>query len=793
MLRAFTCLALILVLLFSSATAQEILPSVSPTVTPAPTAAPDAEASDALYLSEVMSNNDLLWATGFLDYVELYNGGDTTLRLSDYYLSKVAYDPYQCRLPDVELPPDGYLAIYCDGTSISFNLPKEGCYLWLTRADGALSDEADIPAMEDTVWQREHGLTTLPSPGYANTAQGAADYRASLKQTLLINEVVASNSTLLPREEEYYDLIELYNAGTEPVELSDYYLSDKKKDLLLWRLPADSLAPGEYYVVYASGNGGDEASFKLSSDGETLYLSNAAGECADALAFPALQPEMGYGRSGDALCYFDTPTIGSANPQGMSGLTDTPTASVGTGLFSEPFTVTLQGEGAIYYTTDGAAPTAESARYDGTPILMEASTALRICAIAENKLPSDIRTYHYVFGAEQYTLPLLCISSEPGSVTGRNGIYEKWESKSREAAINLALIESGQEMFSIDCGLKMHGQGSRALKKKSFQVRFRGKYGASTLKYQVFDDLDITEFDALTLRSGSEDSNRSFLRDEFLTSLTADAMPEVLCQAYRPVNLLIDGEYYGIYYIRERINDDFAAAHLGGTASDVDMIKGWSVLEHGSDDDWYALLSFCRKKDLSVEANYQYVAAQIDINSFMDYYIARAYTGDRDYPNIRHCRSAGGDGLWHLVNFDLDWGFGSDPAGLYAMMSKPTDKSSLNTVIINALLENEGFRKQMIERLAYHLRTTYDPDRVLAHLDEMVSEILPDMPYNQARWGYSMERWEEHVQYLRDFVRSDKGDRVSTMVLDAKRTFGLTDEEMQTYFGELWTAAQERE
>lgn len=645
------------------------------------------------------------------------------------------------------------------------------------------STPALYTAKTPAAWRRRIGLCLALA--LLLIACGA---QAEEAPSLVISEVVSSNSRLLPMGGEYNDLIELINLGDQPVDLGAYYLSDKKKTPLMWQLPAIALQPGECYVVQASGSSGSrEAPFKVSADGETLYLSSADGVCVDTLDVPALQPDTSYGRSGDALCYFETPSIGRANPQGLAGVTAQPQASLASGLLSQTAQVVLSGEGDIYYTLDGREPTQRSARYDGTPIAIGESTILRVRAQAEGKLWSETGTYHYLFDAEKYELPVLSISSPPNTVTGPDGIYEHWERRSSEAAINLALIEDGQERFNIDCGLKIHGQGSRELDKKSFQVRFRGEYGASTLEYQVFDDLPITSFNALVLRSGSEDANRAFLRDEFLTSLTAETMPEVLYQANRPVNLFIDGEYFGIYYIRERVTDDFAASHLGGSAEDIDMVKGWSNQEHGSRDDWMALMKFCRNNDLSIQENFDYVVGQISLESFMDYYIARAYTGDRDYPNIRHVRSRGGDGLWRLVNFDIDWGFGTDPACFEQMIGKISDKSSLNTVVINALLQNAGFRDQMLTRLNWHLRNTYAPERVLAHLESMTAQISHDMQYNHERWRKSYEDWEWHIQFLRDFIQSEETDRVSAMVASARRAFRLSDEEMAHYFGDLYS------
>ena len=749
------------------------------------------DASYELFISEAQSNNDADWSLGFYDYVELYNGGDTAVMLSDFFLTRDEDEPFFCHLPDRELAPDSYALLICDVDLRDLRLAKEGCALYLYHRDGTLCDEAELPAMENNVWQAEHGLTQQPSPGYANTPEGAAAYRTSVTagQTLVISEVVSSNSKLLPKDDEFNDLIELQNVSGETISLDDYYLSDKKKSPFLWQLPHVELAPGACYVVQASGNqNAHEAPFKVSAAGETIYITDRHGQCVDALHVPPLQPDTSYGRSGDALCFFESPSIGRPNPEGLTGVTDTPQASLNSGPLSGPARVTLSGGGAIYYTLNGKTPTEASTRYDGTPIEIDKSCVLRVRALAEGKLWSGTATYHYLFDAEKYELPLLCISGEPNAIMGPNGIYTLYKSRSLEVPINLTLIENGKAEFSVDCGLKIHGWGSRQLKKKSFSVRFRAKYGTGHLEYPVFEDSPVASFNALVLRCGSEDANRAFFRDEFLTSLTAETMPEVLIQHYRPVNLFIDGAYFGVYYIRERVDDDFAASHLGGEPEDIDMINGWKKCEHGDRDEWLALLRYCKNHDLSQQEHFDHVASQLCLESFMDYYIARAYTGDRDYANIRHVRSRGGDGLWRIVNFDIDWGFGTDPAALHQMIGKVTEDPALNTVMINALLKNKQFKDTMIKRLVWHLNNTYAPERVMAHIDALEAEVANDLQYDYAIWPGSWESWQEQVQYLRDFVKSEENDRVAAMVESAQLAFRLSDEEMAGYFGDLYTA-----
>ncbi|MDO4741701.1 MAG: hypothetical protein Q4A66_13620, partial [Eubacteriales bacterium] len=75
--------------------------------------------------------------------------------------------------------------------------------------------------------------------------------------------------------------------------------------------------------------------------------------------------------------------------------------------------------------------------------------------------------------------------------------------------------------------------------------------------------------------------------------------------------------------------------------------------------------------------------------------------------------------------------------------------------------------------------------RVLAHLESMVDEVENDMRYNHERWSLSYESWDEHVQFLRDFVTSKDGGRVRVMIESAKRAFRMSDAETAHYFGRL--------
>ncbi|MEM7230976.1 MAG: CotH kinase family protein [Planctomycetota bacterium] len=147
-------------------------------------------------------------------------------------------------------------------------------------------------------------------------------------QDVLITEFMASNETTLADEDqEYSDWIELYNRGAQPVDLEGWYLTDKDDELAKWRFPDVTIDPGEFLVVFASGNDrrdpNDElhTNFRLTSEGEYLALIRPDGftvSFAYAPVYPFQFEDVSFGlRQGrndqvwvaeGASCRSDVPT-----------------------------------------------------------------------------------------------------------------------------------------------------------------------------------------------------------------------------------------------------------------------------------------------------------------------------------------------------------------------------------------------------------------------------------------------------------------------------------------------------
>jgi hypothetical protein len=137
---------------------------------------------------------------------------------------------------------------------------------------------------------------------------------------VVINEIMAVNtSTTTDENGQFEDWIELYNRSNATVDLSGYGLSDNPANLQKWQFPAGTtIAPNAYLIVWADEDGNQgplHASFKLSAAGETLSLTDLAGQYLDNISFDQQTPNLGYARqpNGTGSFVIKPPTFGSNN------------------------------------------------------------------------------------------------------------------------------------------------------------------------------------------------------------------------------------------------------------------------------------------------------------------------------------------------------------------------------------------------------------------------------------------------------------------------------------------------
>ena len=762
-----------------STTQSTTQPTTQPTTgETVPTTQPPVLPLDVI-INEVMPDNEILSLGHDQDWVELYNQENREITLDGYFLTDDPEQPERIDLSGKTIPAGGFLVIVLD-KSMPFRLSAEGESVYLTFG-GEVISSLSYEAVDAGISISQDGVCAYVTPGFPNTEDGYDAYLKTVKLPgLIINEAITSNSRYAPVGGEYYDLVEIYNNSDQALNLADYTFSDKRSEPDRFHFPEISLEPGAYYVVYCSGDatlGKNHTSFKLSSSGETVYLAKD-GVIFDQVAIPGdLNKNQSYGRTESGFAYFNTPTIGKANSGGYASNVAVPKANHPSGVYGEAITVTLEGSGTIYYTLDGSRPTTESQVYT-KPIPITGVTTIRTFR-TEGGRSSVLTAYTYIVG-KHHDLPIVNLSIPQESLTGELGVLNNIE-ESYEYEGVVTLMEDGVEKFSVPCGFRLHGNDSRKGAKQNFQLRFRSKYGAGKLKYPLFEDRDIEEYDSLLLKGGSEDFNQAMLRDEFACAIV-DGNTNLYTLAIKPVVLYLGGEYWGIYYLRERFSDEYVASHMGVSPESVDIVESTAALvESGSGASFRELWDYIDTHDMSKTESFQYLAARIDITSLLDWYICRSYMGDKDLANIRRFRSSETDGKWRWMWFDLDWAFHhttDDPlSGIVANRNG-------DPKLIRAVLESQEGKEALLKRYAQLLDTILNEEYFHQVLDALLATIESEIPQDRARWGYTTAKWETHVQRVRDYTKD--GARTKRVLEDLKTYFGLTDAQMKAYFGDQY-------
>lgn len=608
--------------------------------------------------------------------------------------------------------------------------------------------------------------------------------------SLKINEFMASNihAQLYPDYSDFADWIELFNAGNTPIELGNVYVTDDFSSPLKWKLPDNAIiAPKSFFIVWADDlNRDNHASFQLSKAGEQIGLYNADGTVIDTVTFGSLPDDISFGRFPDGSGtwqYFSQHTCNSSNAvPGLTGNNQAvrPSFSPEGGLYTSPQQITLTaGAGTtIRYTTDGSLPSIQSNKYS-QPIHVDSTMVLRARAFHDAILPSETVTYTFVIN-EPSTLPVLAITTppeflfnedigitvgtcvsdtigaEPPFDSGAN-FWNKWE-----RPIHIEFYEpDGDRAFKQDAGIKIFGgYFGRQIRQKAFTVYARDKYGNRDFDYPLFTSKSITSFKRFLLRCSCNDFNSTYIRDAMMNTLVIGQM-DVDYQAYQPAVVYINGNFWGLYNIREKMNQFYPESNYGIDADSVDLMAGMGITEHGDSSHYQHLMHYVETHDMTIPESYQYIQTQMDVGEFMNYFITEIYVCNRDWlhQNIKYWREHGASGKWRWLLYDLDWGFGGqDPRihGLFTVnMFQWIIDQGWASYLYQRLMLNRDFRDEFAQRFITHLNLTFNPLRVHPIIDSLVRRIEPEMPRQIERWGaiQSMEYWYEQLEKLHEFAQ----------------------------------------
>jgi CotH kinase protein/Lamin Tail Domain/Chitobiase/beta-hexosaminidase C-terminal domain len=602
----------------------------------------------------------------------------------------------------------------------------------------------------------------------------------TLPAQLALNEYCASNKNYLSDAfGDYPDWIEIYNTSSNAVNLGGFYLSDSPGNLQKWAFPAQMLPAGQTLLVFASNRntnagGYDHTNFKLTQmRGEKILLSYTGGIILDSLTLIPTQKNHSRGRISNgspAWGVFMTPTPGTSNSGGYQDYATRPVFSLTPGFYAGTQSLTLSSPDpnvSIHYTTNGDVPTLASTTYTA-PITLSATAIVRAAAFSTNPAiaPSFVENNTYLINANHHHLPVVSIASP--DYTGLFG------SQFGEIMTTLEYFDSlGQPQFEGDGDIRGHGNDSWAFAQKGMRFYTRDDYGyANNIDYRLFEGTTRQEFDVILLKAAGSDNYpgnglaSTHMRDAFAQSLSQKHNLNLDERSWAPCVIYINGQYWGIYEIRERVDADYTEHYYNQDPDSVDMLAYWGGLtvEEGSDTAWNSLYNFMTTNNLSIPANHDYVDQRLDLMSIIDYFILNTYLVNTDWLNWNTAwwRGRSTPGVkWRYRLWDEDniFNLGQNYTGVgtTTYLNDPCDPTTLfpmdpdiaHTAMITALMADTVFEDLYINRYADLLNTAFDCDTMLNHLQKIVDRLAPEMPQQVARWGGSVAGWNENLDSIR--------------------------------------------
>ena len=714
-------------------------------------------------LNEVMASNDSTLSDedgDFTDWIELINWGDSEVSLEGWGLSDDYDRPFRWVFPSVTLQPGKFLLVRASGKDrrqagqplhTSFSISAAGEEVLLTHPDGQRIDTLTPRAIPTglSAGRQPDGIGdwfffTAPTPGTSNTT---AAYESLIP------------APVFSRSEGFYQ------TGF------DLELSSVQGSVILYTL--DGSEPDPAYT-----------------GGATYTVMN------DYPDGPLLQ------KSFSSLTYEGPIQLSSrvGEPNTISEIT-----SAFNGFFRP---------GSEWELPDGE--------------VLKASV-VRARAFKQGSIPSPVITKTYFIGEDidhRHSLPVVTLATtEKGLFDYNDGIYvpgrtfADWRKPRPTARVSgstpanyqrsgpqwelpahISLFEPGGELaFSQNVGIRIHGGWSRAHRQKALRVYARNEYDEnSSVAYPLFPGHqkqggggELADFKRFILHNSGQDNGLTMFRDAMAQSLIAHTGIDT--QAYRPVVVYLNGEYWGIHNIRERYNHHYVATNYDLDPDEIVILEANASLVEGLPADrlhYTQLQSYTATQATNGTINQpgilETIEAGMDLDNLIHHYSAQIYYSNIDWPlnNLRWWRYKGEpdpdrhghDGRWRWMLYDTDHGFGlfvTDGWGgynndyRYDTVAHALSKGQLlwsnplwATSLFRSLLVNDAFRERFINTFADHLNSSFKPERIIPRIDEMQAVLAPEYPEHARRWNQPStfwdggDTWEEKVQVLRDFANN---------------------------------------
>ena len=523
----------------------------------------------------------------------------------------------------------------------------------------------------------------------------------------------------------------------------------------------------------------------------------------------------------------DTPTLSKGTGAYEDGFTLYLASQEGTELYyttdgSLPTTDSTKydGKGIQIKDMNGTANSLSSAEnikkmlipnsgYDYTPTADQVAkaTVIRVIAVAPDGTTSEVTTNTFFVNndlANRYpNVNIVSLVIDPTDLLDYNTgilalgkLYDDWKSSTessyvvnsrqywnyvgnytqsgsdweRPVTIEYLNGSDGSVLFSEKAGVRIHGGASRMYGQKSFRIYFSDKYGNKNLKYPLIpgdvdqDGKQIKKYKRFIIRNGGNDCEYTKIRDVFNQRRLKNR--NFATQASTPCVMFLNGEYWGVYNITERYNDNDIENNFGVDKDNVVAFKE-NELDEGTTDDqalFDELMAFANK-DFTDDSVYEDFCSKMDIESFTDYYAAEIYLSNNDWSPKKNYylwrtrttdeTNPYADGKWRYLIYDTD-----QTMGLYGSGDRYNTDSLARTItndsLFAAVIKNDSFKAKFKERLLDIADNDFNPDpdgEAIQELEELRALYKPLMNEFYDRFGITWKPFDDKINTMIEFMQ----------------------------------------
>lgn len=741
------------------------------------------------------------------DWIELYNAGTTSVDLFNYSLSDNPSEPNKWILPHLILPPGGYTVIFCSEKNRYATTPfttvlNTGIYnptsgwnnhnfstpfFW----DGVSNIVLNVCSYNNTGYTQNsvHNQTSTSFSSTTFTFVDGSDQSCFDVVGNVVNQrpnirfngntigtgTVTNSPTNYPapygnwywsaRHQILYRASELTAAGLSAGNINSLSFNIASTigetytniEFSLCSV-SDSAMTSQFFPLAGFQN---HTNFKISSGGETVYLYDPSDILISQL-YVDCEPlyDISNGRFPDAssaIKLFAPPTPNATNNSSSpfdQWLLE-PILSVNSSFHSTPFNVTItnpnSGSSQIYFTTDGSEPTTSSTLYTGTPIPVFMSTVLRAKAFQVGYLPSVTTTASYFFNVDHVT-PIISIITNNENLYGPTGMFDNFSEdwlKSAHAEY-FDSTDAHNLLFSQRVGIIMDGGfgGSRSNPQRSFRIKWDdGVLGEGPINYQIIPDRPLrTRYSDFYLRNGSNQWLTLPYKDASQVKMMAKGSNNYY-SAMRPVSVYINGEYFGLYELREKYNKEMFNTLENADMDSIEILSLSAFYNYtlraveGDVDNFTTAYDNFLTLDPSDTSFWNEADQYFDMTYYNDYIIAESWMGNTDWPgnNIKLYRSNVSDWRWRFCLIDLE--LCMNPNGwtecdfdhIDYMRGQSTSNPFINIWLQG--IQNGRFKNYFINRFADQMNTLYLSNRLLSIENGIFDQFVSEMYNEYQRWG----------------------------------------------------------